>query len=60
MRSLRKECLGRIWLGKQSEQRLEVGEELSLFEKHRKDQCVQREMVIVAEMVSRVRSCSTL
>ena len=41
-----------IWLGKQYEWRTEIEEELSLFEKLRKDQYVQRGRVRVAEKVS--------
>ena len=40
------------WLRKQCEWRFEVGQELSLVEKLRKDQCVQGERLRVAEKVS--------
>lgn len=52
MRSSGKGWLRMIWLGKQYEWRTEVGEELSLFEKLRKDQYVQRGRVRGAEKVS--------
>ena len=42
---LKRRIMGKFWIGKLYKWRLEVGEELSLFENLRKDQCVRGEKV---------------